>query len=1177
MQVDIADTRPQVGGGSGKGTTRCSNHALNKSVKVYSFDGSSVDNDDILTYLSNKKDEVESNLFQNLSSTHGFKWYISICPRFTRQSEGEIIEVTPCFRSCTQTLLQKFEFGSQFNKNFETIAKAVSNFQRQGSNWIFDKILTMELNIAKYVPLAGSSFIPLPKIVQNKKATINIKNNDQKCFLWSVLAQMHPKKHFHQRSGLYRMYENELNMSGIEYPVQLSKLDLFEKQNPSISVNVFGFEKEFFPLRIARLERETHINLLYMSDENTSHYCLITNLSRLFSKSTKHKGKAFYCNLCLHRFSKQSLLEEHIQLCSRHNPQKIEMPSKSKNNDIMKFNNFHFGFKVPFTIYADFESFNCKIPNSNIGDSNTIKTSKHEPSGYAYIIIDSKGCVFKPIAVYRGPNAVDHFLENILEEEEKLKSIMAQNKPLVVTAEIDEQFENATTCYICEKPLGVGGARDHCHMTSEFKGIACNRCNLQRKSSVSIPVFFHNLRGYDSHLIMQSLGKFKSAKITCIPNNLEKYISFDVNSLRFLDSLQFLSASLETLVNNLSGYGSQHFKIFNEYFQNSEISSLLLRKGVFPYDYMDSFERFDETRLPPKSAFFNSITDEHLSDSEYEHAVKVWDTFNIQNLGEYQDLYVKTDVLLLSDVFESFRNLCLENYKIDPCHTYTAPGLAWQACLRMTGVELELLTDPNMYIFLEGGIRGGVSVISTRHSLANNPGMSDFNSENPKSYITYWDMNNLYGVAMSQHLPISDFRWVQPNEFTSLDVEQIADDATHGYILEVDLEYPENLHDLHNEYPLAPEKMKISKSILSPYCKRLLKDFNMKASENIEKLVPNLNKKVRYVTHYRNLKQYLSLGLKVVKIHRILEFKQCPWLKQYIDFNTDQRKNARNNFEKDFFKLMNNAVFGKTMENLRLRINVELINTEKRLKKVVASPAFQCFKIFANELVGVHSIKKHIILNRPIYAGFTILELSKTFMYDFHYNYVKRKYPTNSKLLFTDTDSLAYEIFTDDVYKDMLDDIHLFDTSNFQSNHFLFSKTNMKVLGKMKDELDGRIVREFVGLRSKMYSFLEENLRCKKVAKGVLKATLQKQIKHTDYKESLFSKTIAKHQMVSIRSFNHEIFTINQRKTTLSCYDDKRFILPDGINTLAYGHRSISTENDYNDDDDVDYDDNDAV
>jgi hypothetical protein len=288
------EAAPQAGGGAGG---RLPNHALNKSVKVYTFDGSSVNNDDILTFLSNKKENVESKLTQTLSATRGVKWYVSICPLFTRESEGELIEATPCFRSCTQTLLQKFDFNTQFNKGFETIAKAVSNFQRQGSNWNFDKILSMELNIAKYVPLKASSYIPLPKDIAEKKAVVNIQNSDQKCFLWSILAQIHPQERFRQRVVRYKRYENELNMSGIEYPVKLSKLDLFESQNPDISVNVFGFEDEFFPLRITKLNRRTHVNLLYISDESTNHFCLITNLSRLLSSLTKHDGKAFYCRV----------------------------------------------------------------------------------------------------------------------------------------------------------------------------------------------------------------------------------------------------------------------------------------------------------------------------------------------------------------------------------------------------------------------------------------------------------------------------------------------------------------------------------------------------------------------------------------------------------------------------------------------------------------------------------------------------------------------------------------------------------------------------------------------------------------------------------------------------------------------------------------------------------------
>ncbi|KAK3711743.1 hypothetical protein QZH41_018479, partial [Actinostola sp. cb2023] len=283
--------------------------------------------------------------------------------------------------------------------------------------------------------------------------------------------------------------------------------------------------------------------------------------------------------------------------------------------------------------------------------------------------------------------------------------------------------------------------------------------------------------------------------------------------------------------------------------------------------------------------------------------------------------------------------------------------------------------------------------------------------------------------------------------------------------------YPEELHDLHNDYPLAPERQKVTQDMLSPYCQQLNEELNLGGAP-VAKLVPNLNDKQHYILHYRNLKQYLSLGMKLTKVHRVLGFDQSPWLKSYIDFNTEKRKHATNDFEKDFFKLMNNSVFGKTMENLRKRVSVKLLNTPKQLKKLTANPLFDYFRIFDENLVGVNMKKPSLYLNRPIYVGFCILDLSKTLMYDFHYNVIKQKYGNNATLLFTDTDSLCYNIKTEDIYEDMYEDLDLYDTSEYPRDHVLHSTVNKKVLGKMKDETHGLPIEEFVGLRPKMYSLL---------------------------------------------------------------------------------------------------------
>ena len=414
---------------------------------------------------------------------------------------------------------------------------------------------------------------------------------------------------------------------------------------------------------------------------------------------------------------------------------------------------------------------------------------------------------------------------------------------------------------------------------------------------------------------------------------------------------------------------------------------------------------------------------------------------------------------------------------------------------------------------------------------------------------------------MSQPLPTGESDWLTEQEIAALNITNVADDDEQGYILEVDLHYPSELHNLHNDYPLAPEKMKISPEMLSRYCQDLSECLNLRSGA-VPKLVPNLQDKTNYVVHYRNLKQYLALGMRLTKIHRVLVFEQSPWLKTYIDFNTDKRKHATNDFEKDFYKLMNNSVFGKTMENLRKRVNVKLVNNKTKLSKLIASPSFDYFRIFSEDLAAVNMKKTKLYLNRPIYVGFSILDLSKVLMYQFHYKYMKPKYGCNAKLLFTDRDSVSYEIKTDDIYQDMLQDIDLFDTSEYARNHPLHSLTNKKVLGKMKDETHGIPIQEFIGLRPKMYSILyTENNKLveKKTAKGIKKSVTKRKLRHANYKECLFEKRQTMANMNQIRSEKHEIYSMKLNKIGLSPYDDKRYILNDGMNTLAYGHYETIT------------------
>ena len=423
----------------------------------------------------------------------------------------------------------------------------------------------------------------------------------------------------------------------------------------------------------------------------------------------------------------------------------------------------------------------------------------------------------------------------------------------------------------------------------------------------------------------------------------------------------------------------------------------------------------------------------------------------------------------------------------------------------MTDIKLELMTDIDMFQFIEKGMRGGISYIANRYGKANKKYMKTYDEKAPSKYIMYLDANNLYGWAMSQYLPTGGFRWMTKNQIDKIDLANYNEDSKKGLILEVDLEYPEQLHNWHNDYPCAAEKVKVNKDMLSDYCKEIANKFKI-STGLVNKLIPTLSNKEKYVLHYRNLQLYTDLGLKLTKVHRVLEFDQSAWLKQYINFNTNKRTNAKNAFEKDFFKLMNNSVFGKTMENLRKRVDVRLVTNKKKLIKMTSKPTYVSSKIFNENLVAVHKIKETLTLDRPAYVGMCILDLSKTLMYDFHYNYIKKNYGDKARLLFTDTDSLTYEIEAEDVYQDFWKDKHLFDNSDHLENSPFYDKTNKKVIGKFKDECQSIPVVEFIGLRSKMYSYIKDDNKNEKTAKGIKKIVIKKDIKHEDYKK-LYSTT----------------------------------------------------------------------
>ncbi|XP_070169344.1 uncharacterized protein [Polyergus mexicanus] len=611
------------------------------------------------------------------------------------------------------------------------------------------------------------------------------------------------------------------------------------------------------------------------------------------------------------------------------------------------------------------------------------------------------------------------------------------------------------------------------HVTELYDVISGRSCSNCRQALYQMfmdrTTIFHNLSGYDSHFIIKEIATAFEDSVNVLPITKEKYISFTKHvkdtveksdwrrdiKLRFIDSYKFLSTCLEKLA---SFPNNDKLQTLKPKFQNLSIKevNLLRRKGVFPYKYID------DTCLPSRESFYNFLTGDTVSESDYAHAENVWRRFSLRTLGEYSDLYLKTDVLLLADIFENFRNKCIESYGLDPLYYYTLPGYTWDAMLTHTNLTFELLIDIDMVMFIEREIHGGLSQCSGRYARANNKYTPFYDLSKPSSYMMYFDVDD-----------ISDF-----------DVNAIASDSPTGYIFEVDLEYPQHLHDAHADLPFCPTRDK-------------------PPGERQDKLLATLYDKKRYVIHYRNLQQCTRHGLRIAKIHRVLQLAQSAWLRDYIEINTRFRTRAINDFEKNLYKLMNNAVFDKPIKNVRNHVDVKLLTKwggRYDAEAMIAKSNFHSRSVFLENLIAVELRKFEVKFNKPIYIGMCILDISKTYLYEFHHEYMVPLHREKCKIMYTNTDSLIYHIECEDVYKNMKRDIARFDTSDYPVNDaYGIPLENKKVPDLMKDKNNSAIMTEFVGLRSKMYALRVDSKMNTKKVKGVKNNVVARTITFDNY------------------------------------------------------------------------------
>ena len=825
LKLQLNDTTPRLIEG-----------AFGGNYSKYRIDG--IEGMDLPTFFSKIRGSI-SNVLKKETTQRSIRSQTTTRIKFMKGDEY----VSLAFNSRMTPVYMLNDIDSIVQSMINHMAQQVENPALRDSKFVFDSIMHTDISIHRQNLMRGSSYIPLPDWLAKKKAILNPKNLDMKCFKWAVIAGLKWEEidRDHQRVSKLRRYENEFDWEGMSYPVSTKDINKFETRN-RIGVNVLALDGRNPYICRKGLDYERTVNLMILEDGEKKHYVAIKSLERLLSmNNSKHKESQHFCNNCLQGFKTQESRDNHYDYCRSNESVRIEMPTR---NPIVSYSNGQHQFKVPFVMYADFESILEPIQgvSNDPAQSSTRGVNIHKPSGWCLHSKFAYGKVKKPTMQYRGPDCVEKFCEKIISEAKRLYKSFPEVSMLPLTKVQKKEYNKATKCHICFREFkDKGKVRDHCHYTGVYRGAAHFGCNLRYKIPSYIPVVFHNLAGYDVHLFIRELAKH-TKDMGVIATNVEDYISFSIKvevdkyvdkngeekykefELRFINSFKFMSSSLDSLVHNLAK-GDHKFWGFEEY--NYKQRELLIRKGIYPYEYMNSWDRFNDDRLPRKEHFYSNLNMSGVSDKEYQHACKVWKEFKIKNMGEYHDLYLRTDVILLSNVFESFRNVCMDNYGLDPAHFYTAPGLAWKACLKKTGIRLELLQDPDMLLMFERGIRGGITQSVHRYAAANNPYMEEYDKNKETNYLQYLDANNLYGWEMSQPLPTGEFRWINCGNWNPKRlVDMLSAEKNHGYLLEADVNYPKDLHDLHNDIPFMCSKMKVN---------------------GVEKLIPNLYDKRKYI------------------------------------------------------------------------------------------------------------------------------------------------------------------------------------------------------------------------------------------------------------------------------------------------------------------------------------------
>ena len=1015
----------------------------------------------------------------------------------------------------------------------------IENRDMERSGWNVQGINHLKIYFHKTNPINGQTYIEFPI---RTNAILNIQNNDSYCFLWSILASIHPVYKDPQRVSKYIPYRNELNITNIDFTngMKITDIDKFENLNTQLSINVFEYTKDedndykLVPLYISKnFENRRIIDLILYKN----HYILLKKLHVFIGKH----DNCFVCRNCLSSYSVQSELITHKKLCGNKN-KSVYIPSKETH---VKWNKYYQKMPIYSIIFADFESMNKPINNQDNVISKTIDVCKQIPTCNGLYVINKINDMPIEMGYYKSPfgkNNVEWFLNKINNIEFHMSEFFKQNLKPKITNKSENSFLKAKFCWLCDiNFVNINEkVKQYCKMAGRYLGAAHQSCIdyvIKTNQHKFIPVLYHNFSKYDCHMFFNELINAKAHKknLTTIARTNEEYMSVNYSCIKFLDSIRFLTASLEELTESLKEDDYIHLK---KHFPNHWM--LLKNKLAYPYEFYKTLEDYEkpiEELLNAGSGAYYSKTANKIPDQkEIGRTNEIIKLFNIKNGRELTELYCKADAILLANIFEKFISVSKTEFGINPLYHISLPGTTWSNGLKYTKIELELIKNVDLFQMFEHGIRGGLSGIFGDRYIA-----SDNNT-----VILHVDMNNLYGFAMLFHLPTGNFQIFENDLITESLIDKVLnthDCSNIGYVLIVDLIYPDNIKYKSKNFPFCPENKTIDPNNYTEY----MKEHEPKPHRPTSKLICDQTDKEYYIVHYRNLKFYLRMGMIIKKVHRIVSFDQSPWLAKYIDYNTQKRAQADSDFIRDYHKNLVCSFFGKTMEDVRNRIKVEFVkNTnERKILKYQSRLDFNGIHKSYQDYDS-YTFKSNVVkMEKPIYLGFTILELSKLLMYETYYDKLQKYFGIDGiQIHYQDTDAFIMSLKTTNVINDLSNlqkQYNLFDFSNLDKNHILYSNEYKKIPGYLKIETPKSLcIDKFICLRSKCYAYMTQLDGFKNKFKGIVKG-YKKEITFDQYYNCLMNQPHNKTcKQFCIRNHDHAMYLQQITKKSLSPFDDKR-------------------------------------